>query len=461
MGLSKSRTIHFVGIGGSGMSGIAEILLNLGHKVQGSDITLSEVIYRLEKLGAKVFIGHDGENVGDAEVLVTSSAVQPDNAEVVTAIGKGIPVIPRAEMLSELMRMKEGIAVAGAHGKTTTSTLIATILAEADLDPTVVIGGRVKKFGSGAKLGKGDFLVAEADESDGSFLQLIPSVSVVTNIDAEHLDHYGTEKKLHEAFLEFCNKVPFFGATIANGDDPVLRSFIPKMNKKYITFGFSDENEIYAEGFKQKGLQCSFNVIKGGKKLGKVEINLPGRHNALNALAAIQTALFLEIDFSKIVKALKDFSGIGRRVEIKGERNGVTVMDDYGHHPTEITATITSLKEAYKGVRLVVLFQPHRYTRTRDCLEGFYNSFKGADILLLAPIYAASEKPIKGIDSKLLFDGVVASGQKNVHLLADIDDIQEWLEKKSKKGDLFLTLGAGNVFLQGEKYIEHGSNEEE
>jgi len=440
------------------MSGIAEILLNLGHKVQGSDITRSDVIYRLEKLGAKIFIGHASENVGDAEVLVVSSAVQPDNPEVVTAIGKRIPVIPRAEMLAELMRMKEGIAVAGAHGKTTTSTLVAAILVEAGLDPTVVIGGRVKRFESGAKLGRGEYLVAEADESDGSFLHLAPIVAVVTNIDAEHLDYYGTEKKLHEAFMEFCNNVPFFGATIANGDDPVLSSFAPRMNKRFITFGFSEDCDLSATDYAQDGLRSSYTLVKDGRPMGKVQLNLTGRHNVLNSLAAIQTGLLLEIDFETIKKALNDFSGIARRLEVKGEKNGVKVIDDYGHHPNEIKATLKGLRGAFSDRRLVTLFQPHRYTRTRDCLNGFTESFSDTDVLAVLPIYAASEKPIQGISSNLISDGAIANGHKNVHLLESVDDSVEWLNKNLKKGDILLTLGAGNVFLQGEKYLENENN---
>jgi len=456
MSLLTSRKIHLVGIGGSGMSGIAEVLLNLGHKVQGSDLTRSDVVYRLEKLGAKIFIGHDGDNVGEAEVLVISSAVQADNPEVAIAKDKKIPVIPRAEMLAEIMRLKESIAVAGAHGKTTTSTLLASILAEAGMDPTVIIGGRVKSFGSGGRLGEGEFLVAEADESDGSFLSLDPTLAVVTNMDAEHLEHYGSVDKLNEAFLNFCNKVPFYGAAIFNGDDPVLKSFIPKMNKKYITFGFEDDNDIVASNFLQDGMSCHFEVIRQGDNLGSVELNLPGKHNVLNALASIEVALLLDVEFATIQEGLKKFSGIGRRVEVKGERDGVVVIDDYGHHPSEIVATLKGLRDAYVGRRLVTVFQPHRYTRTRDCLKKFQTAFSDTDLLALVPIYPAGEKALEGVTTKLIADGVIASGHKNVIEIGNLDETVEWIKTNVKRGDVLLTLGAGNIFLKGERYLENG-----
>ncbi len=437
------------------MSGIAEILLNLGHEVSGSDLARSEAVTRLESLGAKIFTGHAADNIGDAEVVVVSSAVGRENPEVVAARARKAPVIPRAEMLAELLRMRYGIAVAGAHGKTTTSTLIATIFGEAGLDPTVIIGGRVKRFGSGAKLGKGRYIVAEADESDGSFLTLNPTVAVVTNIDAEHLDYYGTKEKIEEAFFTFCNKVPFFGATIACGDDPVLRSFIPRMNKKFITYGFSKACDLMAHDYAvMDGVGSSFTVSDKDGELGRAELHIPGRHNALNALAAIQTALFLGIDFATASAALKKFSGIGRRSEHKGEKDGVTVMDDYGHHPTEIRATISAIREGNKGRRLVTLFQPHRYTRTRDCLREFHSAFRDTDVLLLGPIYPAGEKPIEGISSKLIYDGITVPERHNVVLLGNMDDAQKWLKANLGKGDILLTMGAGDVYKQGEKFLK-------
>jgi UDP-N-acetylmuramate--alanine ligase len=459
MQFRQKRKIHFVGIGGSGMSGIAEILLNLGHEVSGSDMARSEAVSRLESLGARVFIGHAADNIGDAEVVVISSAVSRENPEVVAARERKAPVIPRGEMLGELLRMKDGIAVAGAHGKTTTSTLIATVFGEAGLDPTAIIGGRVKRFGSGAKLGKGQYIVAEADESDGSFLTLNPTVAVVTNIDAEHLEHYGTKEKIDEAFFTFCNKVPFFGATIACGDDPVLRSFIPRMNKKFITYGFSKACDLMAHDYAViDGVGSRFTVSDKGGELGRVELHIPGRHNVLNALAAIQTALFLGIDFNTAAGALKKFSGIGRRSEHKGEKNGVTVIDDYGHHPTEIRATIAAIREGNAGRRLVTLFQPHRYSRTRDCLLEFHSAFKDAGVLVLAPIYAAGEKPIEGISSRLIYDGITAPARENVYLLENIEDAQGWFREHLKSGDILLTMGAGDVYKQGEKFLkdEHG-----
>ncbi len=456
MGLMKTCRVHLVGIGGSGMSGIAEVLISLGHKVRGSDITRSETVFRLEKLGAKIFIGHDGDNIGDADVLVVSSAVQADNPEVLAARSRKIPVIPRAEMLADLMRMKEGIAVAGAHGKTTTSTLIATILADAGMDPTVIIGGRVKKFGTGGRLGKGEFLVAEADESDGSFLELDAKIAVVTGIDREHLDHYGNMANLEAAFLHFCNKVPFFGATIACGDDPVLRGFAPKMNKRFITYGFSDDCDLVGKDYAQKGLVCTFSVHRQGERLGDIALHLPGIHNARNCLAAIQVGLYLGVDFDTMAVALGNFSGIGRRLEIKGEKNGVTVIDDYGHHPSEVRATLKGLREAFADRRIVTLFQPHRYTRTRDCLADFLTAFGDTDVLALMPIYPAGEKPVEGVSTRLIYDGVKkTAGGKNIYLLEHDDEVQDWLTTNIERNDVLLTLGAGNVFLQGEKFLEN------
>jgi len=457
VGLRKKRRIHFVGIGGSGMSGIAEILLNLGHDVQGSDLERGEAVERLERMGAKVRTGHSAENVGDAEVLVVSSAVGEDNPEVAAARAKKIPVIPRAEMLAELMGMKESIAVAGAHGKTTASTLLATVLAEAGMDPTVIIGGRVKQFGSGARLGSGDFLVAEADESDGSFLTLNPTIAVVTSLDAEHISHYGTMEKIEEAFLRFCNSVPFFGAAVVCGDDPRLRAFGPKMNKKFLTYGFTPDCDLVAGGYACEGMTGSFTVSDRNGELGRLELHLPGRHNALNALAAVQVALMLDVDFKTAASAIAKFSGIARRSEIKGEKKGVTVIDDYGHHPNEIRACIKSIKEGMKGRRLVTLFQPHRYTRTRDSLKDFFTAFEGSDLLGVLPIYAASEKPIEGINSTLIYNGVRASGQENVFSLETKEQAESWLKENLKSNDVLLTLGAGDVYRVGEKYLSNGN----
>jgi UDP-N-acetylmuramate--alanine ligase len=424
--------------------------------VSGSDISSSETVKHLQSIGAVISIGHAAANIGNAEVIVVSSAVDRENPEVVAARERKVPVIPRGEMLSELLRMKEGIAIAGAHGKTTTSTMVATVLGEAGLDPTAIIGGRVKMFGSGAKLGKGEYIVAEADESDGSFLKLNPTICVVTNIDAEHLDHYGTKEKIDEAFYEFCNKVPFFGAAIACGDDPVLRSFIPRMNKKFITYGFSKACDLMAHDYVVlDGVGSTFTVSDKDGELGKVELHFPGRHNALNALAAIQVALFIGIKFQTAADALKKFSGIGRRSEHKGEKNGVIVIDDYGHHPTEIRATVAAIRDGNKSKRLVTLFQPHRYTRTRDCQKEFHTAFKDTDVLLLAPIYPAGEKPIEGISSRSIFEGVTAPSGKNLVLLEKMDDAQEWFNKNLKSGDILLTMGAGDVYKQGEKFLGH------
>ncbi len=454
MTLKRQRTIHFVGIGGSGMSGIAEILLNMGHKVQGSDISRNDTVKRLEDLGAVVHIGHAAENIGDAEVIVVSSAVSKENPEVVAASLRKVPVIPRAEMLGELMRMKVGIAVAGAHGKTTTSTIVATILAEAGLDPTAIIGGRVKRFESGAKLGNGEFLVAEADESDGSFLTLDPSIAVVTNIDAEHLDYYGSKDKIDEAFFTFCNKVPFFGATVACGDDPVLRSFIPRMNKKFITYGFSKACDIMAHDYTLGDGMATFTVSDKNGELGQVQIHMPGRHMALNALAAIQVAMLVGVDFNTAAAAMKHFTGIGRRFELKGAKGGIPVYDDYGHHPNEIRATLKGIREWNKNRRIVTLFQPHRYTRTRDCLSEYFTCFDNTDVLVLLPVYAAGESPIAGISTRLIYDGLVTAGKKNVHYFETTEEIQGFLNRTLNGRDMLLTMGAGDVYKQGELYLK-------
>jgi len=448
----KVRHVHFVGIGGIGMSGIAEVLINLGYQVSGSDLTESETTQRLQKLGAQIFIGHRPENLQAADVVVISSAIRPDNPEVVSAKERLIPVIPRAEMLAELMRMKYGIAVAGTHGKTTTTSMIATVLAHAGLDPTAVIGGKLNIFGSNAKLGQGEILVAEADESDGSFLQLSPIIAVVTNIDPEHLDYYRELSRMQEAFLKFINKVPFYGLAVLCRDNENLQSLFPHIRKPFVTYGLTDEANFWAKEIKFAELQTSFVAGEGQKELGRIEMRLPGRHSIYNALATLATARELDIPFPVVQQALASFSGVQRRFEIKGEIGGIMVVDDYGHHPTEIKATLRAAKEGWNR-RTVVIFQPHRYTRTRDLFKEFLTAFQDADVLLITGIYPAGEDPLPGITAQGLFEGLKGYGHKDVTLILDKNEIPERLWGRLQPGDMVITLGAGDIWKVGRELI--------
>ena len=453
----RYRVIHFVGIGGIGMSGIAEVLHNLGYEVTGSDLKDSETMTRLKELGIKVFLGHKAENVDDAHVLVISSAVSGDNPEVTEARRRAIPVIPRAEMLAELARLKYSILVAGAHGKTTTTSLISTILANGSLDPTVVIGGRLKATGSNARLGQGEFLVAEADESDGSFLKLSPTIAVVTNIDREHMDFFRTMDSLKEAFLSFMNKVPFYGVSIVCIENEHLREILPSIHRRYLTYGLTREAELHAENIRKGFMSVSFEVIYKGKNIGSFDLPVPGIHNVLNSLAAIGVALVLKLDVSLMKEALKGFSGIQRRLEFKGEVDGIKIYDDYGHHPTEIKATLKAIKEglqiSYQQGRLLVLFQPHRYTRTRDLIDDFSVSFSDADLLLVLDVYPAGEPPIEGVNSENLVQRIKNAGHKNVIYKKDKEDAMNHIIAYMRKGDIVLTLGAGNVWKMGEEIL--------
>jgi UDP-N-acetylmuramate--alanine ligase len=450
----KFQHIHFVGIGGVGMSGIAEVLLNLGYKVSGSDLKESDTTRRLESLGAKIFVGHKGGNVAQAHVVVVSSAVHEDNPEVIAAREKQVPVIPRAEMLAELMRLKYGIAVAGAHGKTTTTSMVATVLAKGGVDPTVVIGGKLNIFGAGAKLGQGEFLVAEADESDGSFLLLSPTIAVVTNIDEEHLDHYtkGIEQ-IKEAFLEFINKVPFYGLAVLCLDIEHIQDLLPRVKKRYTTYGLSSQADTYARGVEFGGMGSSFEVIHKGESLGVFELGVPGQHSVYNALAAISVGLELDIPADTIRSALREFGGLHRRFYVKGEAKGVMVVDDYGHHPTEIKATLAGAKAGWDR-RTVVVFQPHRYTRTRDLMKDFFTAFNQADRLVVMDIYPAGEKPIEGVSAKALFDGIRSRGHKDAVYIKDPDGAVEWLVGNVAPGDILITLGAGDVWKVGEAVLK-------
>jgi len=453
----KIQNIHFVGIGGSGMSGIAEVLLTLGYKVSGSDMNQSDTVRRLEAIGGKVFIGHQESNVEGAQVVVVSSAVPDSNPEVRAAKAKVIPVIPRAEMLAELMRLKYGVAIAGAHGKTTTTSMVATILAQAGLDPTFVVGGKVNAVGTHARLGRSDLLIAEADESDGSFLRLSPSIVVVTNLDREHLDYYGTMEGIQEAFLEFINKIPFYGLAILCADDEWVRGLLPKITKRYQTYGLHDFGgsltpDVYASDMKANDRAVEFRAHFRGKKLGPFRLPIPGSHNVSNALAAISVALELDVSVDLIRNGLAAFSGVERRFHIRGEKAGIMVVDDYGHHPTEIRATLAASKSAWDR-RVVAVFQPHRYTRTRDLADEFSKAFEQADDVYVTDIYPAGEAEIPGISGELVAEKIQGAGHTSVHWVNGSSDLVEQVKKNLQPGDVVITLGAGDIWKFGKDLL--------
>lgn len=435
------------------MSGIAEVLLNLGYQVSGSDLRESETTERLRSLGAAVFIGHRPENITSPHVVVISSAVKRDNPEVAAAQEKQIPVIPRAEMLAELMRLKYGVAIAGAHGKTTTTSLVATVLAAGGIDPTVVIGGKLNSLGTNAKLGQGEFLVAEADESDGSFLKLSPAIAVVTNIDAEHLDYYRDIDEIKEAFLAFINKVPFYGVSILCLDERHIQSLIPRVEKRFLTYGMNTQADYQARDIGPLRLGSRYRVLYHGQDLGWFELSIPGMHNVSNSLAALAVARELDIDIDTIRKALKEFSGVQRRFQIKGETSGVLVVDDYGHHPTEIKATLAAAR-AGLGRRVVTVFQPHRYTRTQHLLDEFFTAFNQADSVIVMEIYAAGEQAIPGISGKVVYEGIKRHGHKDTMFLPTKEEAAAHLIKALAPGDVLITLGAGDVWKVGEAVLE-------
>ncbi|MBW1850517.1 MAG: UDP-N-acetylmuramate--L-alanine ligase [Deltaproteobacteria bacterium] len=451
----KTKHAHFVGIGGIGMSGIAELLINLGYKVSGSDLKDTVVTRRLATLGCRIIIGHEKQNVEGADVVVYSSAVGLTNPEIIEAKKRNISVIPRAEMLAELMRIKYGIAVAGAHGKTTTTSMVASILTRGHLDPTVVIGGRLDIWGgSNAKLGQGDILVAEADESDGSFLALSPTIAVVTNIDHEHMDHYGDMESIRETFVNFINKIPFYGTAILCLDNEEIQGIIPLLKKKYLTFGMTSQADLKAKDVEKEEIGASFEVIFHKESLGRIAVGLPGAHNVLNALAAIAVGLELDIDIQLIKEGLKSLGGLARRFQIKGELRDVLVLDDYGHHPTEILATLKTAKECWPERRLIVVFQPHRYTRTKELYERFVISFNEADVLIMSSIYPAGEKSIPGVTAEWLAQGIKEHGHKEVMVCSGQEDILTELTSLVKAGDLVMTLGAGDIYKAGEMLLE-------
>lgn len=453
----KIQHIHLVGIGGSGMSGIAEVLLTLGYKVSGSDLQESDTIRRLRELGGNIFIGHQASNIGEAQVVVISSAVQPTNPEVVAARAKVIPVIPRAEMLAELMRLKYGVAIAGAHGKTTTTTMVATVLAQAGLDPTMVIGGRVNALGSHARLGRSDLLIAEADESDGSFLKLAPTIVAVTNLDQEHLDHYGTMERLEQSFIEFINRVPFYGLAVLCADDDHLRKLLPSVVRRYQTYGLRENGGITpdfrATDITMKQWETEFRASFQGRSLGPFRLPAPGIHNVLNALAAIAVGMELDVPVDLIRKGLATFAGVERRFHLRGEKNGIMVVDDYGHHPTEVRATLAAAKQGWNR-RLVVLFQPHRYTRTRDLAGEFAHAFDQADALFMTEIYAAGEPPIPGVSGQHLAESVRAAGHPSVTWVERRDGLADQVRPTLQPGDLVITLGAGDIWKTGPELLE-------
>jgi UDP-N-acetylmuramate--alanine ligase len=455
MFIRRVKRIHFVGIGGIGMSGIAEVLLNLGFHVSGSDLAETPVTARLAVLGGRIAAGHAAENVHGAQVVVISSAVRPDNPEVLEAQRLRIPVIPRAEMLAELMRMKYGVAIAGAHGKTTTTSLVATILAAAGLDPTAVIGGRLDAFGSNARLGQGEFLVAEADESDGSFLRLTPFCSVITNIDREHLDHYASLERIRAAFVDFANRVPFYGAVILNRDDAETRGILPQVHRRVISYGLDPEAEVRGSDLQFDGPVSSCTVWQRGVELGRMVVPIPGAHNVSNALAAVAVGLELELQPPAIFAALATFRNAHRRFEVRGERDGILVVDDYGHHPTEIRATLAAAVRGW-GRRLVVAFQPHRFTRTRDLEEEFLAAFDDAPVVLVTDIYAAGEDPIPGVSAARLAERLRERGRSAVTYVPDKRELPARLAAVTRPGDLVITLGAGDVWRAGEQFLKAG-----
>jgi len=440
--------VHFVGIGGIGMSGIAEVLLNQGYRVSGSDLKGSDITRRLESMGATIYEGHKAQNLVQADVVVISSAVKKDNPEVVAARQRKIPVIPRAEMLAELMRLKYAVAVAGSHGKTTTTSMVATVLSAAGLDPTAVVGGKVNVLDSNAKLGKSELMVVEADESDGSFLKLHPSIAVVTNIDPEHMDHYGTLDVLQTAFVEFCNRVPFYGLNVLCLDHPNVQALLPRLEKRAVTYGSSHMADYRLEGITLEGFTTRFNAFRRDEPLGEFRVRMVGAHNALNALAVIAVAEEMEIPLDTVRSALAEFGGVQRRFTVRGEVGGVTVVDDYGNHPTEVLATLAGARRAF-GRRVVVAFQPHRYTRTHDLMKEFSTSFNDADVLFVTSVYAAGEERIPGATGEALAEAIRAHGHRDVTYVEKRVDLPAALAPRLREGDIVLTLGAGDITQVG------------
>ena len=435
------------------MSGIAEVLINQGYEVSGSDIAATSVTNHLEQLGAKIFFNHASENIEGSQVVVVSSAIDPSNPEVTTAKESMIPVIPRAEMLAELMRMKYGIAIAGTHGKTTTTSLVSTVLAGGKLDPTVIIGGRLKNTGSHAKLGQSKFLVAEADESDGSFMQLSPSIAVVTTLDEEHMEFYQTLENMKETFLKFINKIPFYGSAVLCLDDPNIQSLIPMVEKRYITYGLSSQADYTARNISIEGLKTYFNVFHHGKDLGRIRSGALGQHNVLNTLAAVAVGMELDLNFEKIANSLLEFEGVQRRFEIVKQSDELTLIDDYGHHPVEIKASLKTVKEIWPASRLIVIFQPHRYSRTKSLMKDFWSAFNDADHLFVMDIFSAGESPLDKVHASTIVEGARECGHKNAKYIKSQNDLNKELHSLAKHGDVLMTLGAGDVWRLGRDFL--------
>jgi UDP-N-acetylmuramate--alanine ligase len=452
---SSIKKLHFVGIGGIGMSGIAEILIDQGFKITGSDKTASDNTERLQSLGTKLFIGHDAKNVElDVDVLVYSSAVTPDNPEIMEAQKRKIPVIRRAEMLAEVMRLKYGIGIAGTHGKTTTTSMVSLVLMEGGIDPTVIVGGRLRGLaGSNARLGKGEFIVVEADEFDRSFLSITPTIAVLTTLETDHLDTYRDLDDIKGAFIQFASKVPFYGSVILCLDEPALQDIMPKIKKKIVTYGLNGQADLQAVDLVHKQNTTKFLVLFGNKELGEVELQIPGKHNVQNALGAIAVGLELKVPFAKIKAGIEKFTGVFRRWEIKAEIDGITVVDDYAHHPTEIKATLAGAKSGWRR-RVVCVFQPHLYSRTRDFYEDFGRAFFNADMLILTDVYPAREEPIQGVTGELIANAAKSFGHKHVQYVPDKKNIPDFLMKAKRSGDIIITMGAGDIWRFGEAFIQ-------
>jgi UDP-N-acetylmuramate--alanine ligase len=451
----KDTVLHFVGIGGMGMCGIAEVLANMGYAVTGSDVAPTEITRHLEGAGCVVHYGHRAGNLGNADVVVVSSAIKGYNPEVEAARARQVPVIPRAEMLGELMRMKFGIAVAGAHGKTTTTTMIAAVMMAAGLDPTAVIGGRVNSLGlANARWGKSQYLVAEADESDGSFLKLAPTVAVVTNMDAEHLDHYGNLDNIKRAFVDFINRVPFYGLAVLCADNPVVQSVMADVHKRFVTYGLGNQAHYRARNVRYQGLRTTYVAWHRAEELGEITISLPGAHNVLNSLAVLAVCAHLGVPFATIAQGLADFEGIQRRFTIRGEVGGITIVDDFGHHPAEVRATLAGARVGFPGRRIVAAFQPHRFTRTRDQFDEFSGAFSDCDVLLLCDVFAAGEEPIAGATSAALARAVEKAGHPSVKYIPRREDLAPYLGQLVDRGDMVITLGAGDIQLTCNELIE-------
>ena len=451
----KVNKVHFVGIGGIGMSGIAELLLNLGFSVSGSDLNDSEIIQNLRSKGAMIYEGHHAKNLGDCEVLVYSSAVPEDNPELIAARGKNVTIIKRAEMLGELIALKQtSIGVGGTHGKTSTSSMIGALLSHAQLDPTLVVGGLVKNIDTNSQLGSGDLIVVEADEYDKSFLQLKPTISVITNIEQEHMDCYDDLEDLHNSFTQFANAVPFYGAVLACLDSPGVQDIIPRIKRPVITYGFTSQADISAKNIQSKETKTTYSLYKQNQKCGKVTLNVPGKHNVLNSLAAAAIGFEMGLSAKTIIAGIGSYGGVRRRFEIKGIAGNVMVVDDYAHHPTEVSATLQAARDGWDR-RIIAVFQPHLFSRTKSFYKEFAAAFMDSDVLIVTDIYPAREKPIKGVTGKLVFNAARSTGHKNVHYIPDLEDLQAALDDIIQENDMVITIGAGTIWRYGQSYFDH------